>query len=152
MSGTKGYRSYRGRMPKGRIALMVILILVIVVSAAVIWLQNYVVYTADGQIRLELPWQREETPPAEEETLPEEDVEVIVQEPEGPPQVTALFLEAAPLTQVAWESTQAAFSGTAASTIRSRIRSGAWRTTSSTASRSHLPAPQTIVSRMCVSK
>ena len=113
MSGTKGYRSYRGRMPKGRIALMVILILVIVVSAAVIWLQNYVVYTADGQIRLELPWQREETPPAEEETLPEEDVEVIVQEPEGPPQVTALSLEAAPLTQVAWESTQAAFSGTA---------------------------------------
>ena len=82
MSGTKGYRSYRGRMPKGRIALMVILILVIVASAAVIWLQNYVVYTADGQIRLELPWQREETPPAEEETLPEEDVEGIVQEPE----------------------------------------------------------------------
>ena len=77
MSGTKGYRSYRGRMPKGRIALMVILILVIVASAAVIWLQNYVVYTADGQIRLELPWQREETPPAEEETLPEEDVKVI---------------------------------------------------------------------------
>ena len=113
MSGTKGYRSYRGRMPKGRIALMVILILVIVVSAAVIWLQNYVVYTADGQIRLELPWQREETPPAEEETLPEEDVEVIVQEPEGPPQVTALSLEAAPLTQAAWESAQAAFSGTA---------------------------------------
>ena len=36
--------------------------------------------------------------------------------------------------------------------IRSRISSGARRTTSPTASSSHLPAPQTSVSRMCFSK
>ena len=88
MGGTRGYRSYRGRTPKGKIALTVVLVLVILVSAAVIWVQNYVVYDEDGRAHLELPWQAEETPPVQEGD-PSEDVEIIVQEPERPERLAA---------------------------------------------------------------
>ena len=101
MGGTRGYRSYRGRTPKGKIALTVVLVLVILVSAAVIWVQNYVVYDEDGRAHLELPWQTEETPPVQEGD-PSEDVEIIVQEPERPERLAA-FSAPSPLTQAAWK-------------------------------------------------
>ena len=101
MGGTRGYRSYRGRTPKGKIALTVVLVLVILVSAAVIWVQNYVVYDEDGRAHLELPWQTEETSPVQEGD-PSEDVEIIVQEPERPERLAA-FSAPSPLTRAAWK-------------------------------------------------
>ena len=100
MGGTKGYRSYRGRTSKGKIALIVVLVLVIVASVAVIWLQDYVVYDADGGAHVALPWQREEAP--EEETPPQE-VEVTIREPERPERLAAFSAAAAPMTQAAWK-------------------------------------------------
>ena len=81
MWAAKGYRSYRGRPPKGKIALAVVLVLVILVSLAVIVLQEYVVYDADGNPRVEFPWQS-----TEEDQQPQEpaEVEIVVQEPEVP--------------------------------------------------------------------
>ena len=98
MGGTKGYRSYRGRTSKGKIALIVVLVLVIVASVAVIWLQDYVVYDADGGAHVALPWQREEAP--EEETPPQE-VEVTIREPERPERLAAFSAAAAPMTRAA---------------------------------------------------
>ena len=82
MGGTKGYRSYRGRTSKGKIALAVLLVLIILAAVGFLWLQEYIVYDRDGSFHLELPW-KTETPPAEEE-VPPEDVEITIQEPEKP--------------------------------------------------------------------
>ena len=48
MGGTKGYRSYRGRTSKGKIALAVVLVLIILAAVGFLWLQEYIVYDADG--------------------------------------------------------------------------------------------------------
>lgn len=80
MWAAKGYRSYRGRPPKGKIALAVVLVLVIVAAVAVIVLQEYLVYDADGNARLELPWQQDTE---QTEELPQEpgEVDIVIQEP-----------------------------------------------------------------------
>ena len=44
MGGTKGYRSYRGRTSKGKIALAVLLVLIILAAVGFLWLQEYIVY------------------------------------------------------------------------------------------------------------
>lgn len=62
MGGTKGYRSYRGRTSKGKIALAVLLVLIILAAVGFLWLQEYIVYDRDGSFHLELPW-KTETPP-----------------------------------------------------------------------------------------
>ena len=100
MGGTRGYRSYRGRVSKGRVVLIVVLVLVILASVAVIWLQDYVVYDEDGRAHVVLPWQEQQ--PAEEETPPQ-NVEVTIQEPEQPELLAAFSVSAAPLTQPAWQ-------------------------------------------------
>ncbi len=74
MGGTKGYRSYRGRTSKGKIALAVLLVLIILAAVGFLWLQEYIVYDRDGSFHLELPW-KTETPPRKEE-VPPEDVEI----------------------------------------------------------------------------
>ena len=48
MGGTKGYRSYRGRTSKGKIALAVLLVLIILAAVGFLWLQEYIVYDRDG--------------------------------------------------------------------------------------------------------
>ena len=101
MGGTKGYRSYRGRTSKGKIALAVLLVLIILAAVGFLWLQEYIVYDRDGSFRLELPWQTE-TPPAEEE-VPPEDVEITIQEPEKPEDLAAFSASATPLTQAGWK-------------------------------------------------
>ena len=102
MGGTKGYRSYRGRGSKGKAALAAVLVLVIVAALGFLWVQEYIVYDADGGAQLELPWQTEEAPPAQEED-PQENVEVIVQEPERPTELAAFSVVGTPLTQSAWQ-------------------------------------------------
>ena len=59
MVGAKGYSSYRGRGGKWKIFLAFLLVLVIAVASSVIYLQQFVVYTADGRRQIILPWQTE---------------------------------------------------------------------------------------------
>ena len=98
MSTPRGYRSYRGRPPKGKIALAVVLVLVIAVSLAVIVLQEYVIYDADGNARLELPWRQEQTQDQSDPQQEPEDVELTIQEPETPDGARILWLTDTPLT------------------------------------------------------
>lgn len=104
MGGTKGYRSYRGRGSKGKAALAAVLVLVILAALGFLWAQEYIVYDESGQAHFTPPWQAQETPPVPEED-PQEDqnVEIIVQEPEKPKQLAAFSAAAAPLTQAAWQ-------------------------------------------------
>ena len=108
MARTKGYRSYRGRGTRKKILLAVLLCLVILAAAAVIVLQEYVVYDADGTPHLSIPWQREEEAP------PQEEVDLVIQEPAAPPAARALLLAQTPLTQADWE------------TARTALRDGGW--------------------------
>ena len=105
MGGTKGYRSYRGRTSKGKIALAVVLVLIILAAVGFLWLQEYIVYDADGNARLDLPWRQEASVPPAEEEDPLQNVEITVQEPEAPAELAAFSAGAAPLTQAAWQET-----------------------------------------------
>ena len=98
MSSARGYRSYRGRPPKGKIALAVVLVLVIVAALAVIVLQEYVVYDADGNARIDLPWRQEQTEDRTEPQQEPEDVDLTIQEPETPDGARVLWLTDVPLT------------------------------------------------------
>lgn len=107
--GTKGYSSYRGRGPRWKILLAILLVLVIAVASSVIYLQQFIVYSADGRRQISLPWQSEEKepPPDGEGDSPEEqpDVDLVVQEPEPskPRETTAVSLPAQALTQALWQ-------------------------------------------------
>ena len=79
MARTRGYRSYRGRGTKKKVLLAVLLCLVILAATAVIVIQEYVVYDADGTPHLSIPWQQAE------EDAPQEEVDLVIQEPETPP-------------------------------------------------------------------
>lgn len=114
MAGTKGYSSYRGRGSKWKVLIAIILLLVIAVAASVIYLQQYLVYGADGRRWIDLPWwQTEENAPpiGDQQDLGEAGtgVDIVVQEPEKPeePEPKALVvrsLPSAPLTRADWEA------------------------------------------------
>ena len=100
MAYERGYRSYRGRTPRGRIVLTVLLVVVIAAAIAVMLLSRNIVYDETGTPHLELPWQ-EETAPAGKD-VPEDSLEITVQEPEGLQPVRAFSLGETPLTQAVW--------------------------------------------------
>ena len=100
MAYERGYRSYRGRPSRGRIVLTVLLVVVIAAAIAVMLLSRNIVYDETGTPHLELPWQ-EETAPAEKD-VPEDPLEITVQEPEGLQPVRAFSLGETPLTQAVW--------------------------------------------------
>ena len=105
MVGAKGYSSYRGRGSKWKILMAVILVLVIAAAASVIYMQQYIVYSADGRRQIVLPWETEgEEEPAPPEDLSEAPLDVVVQEPEdqGPKETVAFSLPAQPMRQSAW--------------------------------------------------
>ena len=107
MAGAKGYSSYRGRGPRWKILLAVVLVVVIAVALSVVYLGEHVVYSADGRRQIVLPWQREErdAPPDGEEEEPDQpDVSVTVQEPEEqePREIAAGSLPAKALTAADW--------------------------------------------------
>lgn len=114
MVGTKGYSSYRGRGPRWKILLAILLVLVIAVAASVIYLQQFLVYGADGSRQIRLPWQTEEKEPSPdgEGENPEEqpNVDVVVQEPEvpKPAETTVVSLPAQALTEALWQQALAA--------------------------------------------
>ena len=45
---TKGYQTYRGRMPRWKKALMAVLVLILIGACAFLVLQKYQVFDADG--------------------------------------------------------------------------------------------------------
>ncbi len=75
---TKGYSSYRGRASAKKVALVIVLVLVILAAAGYLVAQNYIVYDADGNARLELPFKK----PAKNPKPEGGDVLLDVQEPE----------------------------------------------------------------------
>lgn len=96
MAGARGYHTYRGRTPKGKIALAVVLVLIILASAVFIFIQQFVVYDDSGTPHVQLPGsqtQQEDTAPDETE-----DVEVTI---DTPPVTRVHLTELAqtPLTQ-----------------------------------------------------
>jgi hypothetical protein len=88
-----GYRNYRGRSPKWKILLAVVLVLVIAVSATVLGLQRFVVYDETGTPHFLLP-QSSESMQAEHENTPPADL--VIQEEEDPPAAEATVIRLAP--------------------------------------------------------
>lgn len=86
-----GYRNYRGRSPKWKILLAVVLVLVIAVSATVLGLQRFVVYDETGTPHFLLPQSSESTQAEHENTPP---ADLVIQEEEEPPaaEVTVIRL------------------------------------------------------------
>lgn len=103
------YRNYRGRTPKWKIALALLLVLVILAALAVLAMQRYVVYDESGRPFFRLP-ERDAANPGPEAQPPSDsgsdDLELIIQEPEKPeaPPAKAFSLPAGPLTQETWET------------------------------------------------
>ena len=69
------YRHYRGRRTKGKVALAVLLVLVILAALVVIRIQQNVVYDETGAPRLDVPWREE---PAQDEVH----LDLVIQDPE----------------------------------------------------------------------
>lgn len=97
MAGPMGYRNYRGRTPKWKAALAVVLVLVILAAIAVIALQQRIVYDETGTPHLPLPWQEKPEGP---EDLGE--VDITIQAPERQEEIAAFSAPEGPLTQEGW--------------------------------------------------
>lgn len=102
MAGPMGYRNYRGRTPKWKAALAVVLVLVILAAIAVIALQRRIVYDETGTPHLPLPWQERTEEP---EGLGE--VDITIQTPERQEEIAAFSVPEGPLTQEGWRETVA---------------------------------------------
>lgn len=102
MATSRGYSSYRGRKPAGKVILAVILVLVILVSVAFLLLQKYLVYDETGTPHLQLPdkTQNEETLPAQSGSSSSEDLNITIDQPKKTA-VTGVQLAEDP---TAWQS------------------------------------------------
>lgn len=80
---TKGYHRYRGKNTRGRAALIVVLVLILLAAVAYLLTQEYVVYDDEGKAHLELPWSRKEpeTPQPDPTPVPD-DVDITREEPQ----------------------------------------------------------------------
>lgn len=106
MTRSRGYHSYRGRSPKWKAVLAVVLVLVILCAVGFMVLQEHIVYDGTGTPHLRLPQQQTQDTGKEPEE--EEPVEVVIQEPEGPQEIHAFSLPAQALTQQAVDAALAA--------------------------------------------
>ena len=75
-----GYRSYRGKTPKWKILLAVVLVLIIIASLAFIRLQSYITYDESGTPHL---WMPEKPAAGGTEQRPAASLVVEAPEPEG---------------------------------------------------------------------
>ena len=98
--GTPSYSSYRGRTPRWKPVLAVVLVLVCLLSGAVIFMQRYLVYDESGRARLLLPWSQEPETHQEELVVPELHIEEPV--PQAPKSQRLTLLPQTPLTLEAW--------------------------------------------------
>ena len=122
MRRTYGYDSYRGRFGWRNVLTILIVFLLVVLAAAVaafFLLQKYVVYTDDGQARLELPFlqQKESLPPASA-GVGEPPVVVVTAQPSPAPEEE--FLRAAVLPR------SALYDGTAEELVAAAGGNAAW--------------------------
>lgn len=111
---SRGYGgTYKGREPIWKKLVAAVLILVILASVAVIYLQSCLVYDDQGVAHLELPWSREEPassagPPAAS-VPPDEPLNITVKDSDKTPRaIQGALLDARPLTAAAWEAAKAA--------------------------------------------
>ena len=82
---TRGYQSYRGRN-HGKLALVIVLVLILLAAVGYLVAQEYMVYDDEGHRHLELPFLKKgqtEQPQQPEDTTPD-DVNLIIDEPERP--------------------------------------------------------------------
>ena len=91
---TRGYQNYRGKKSGKRILLVVVLILVLILCAGYLILQDYIVYDSSGNISLNLPFFSQEEPDTAKtndsggERLP---IEIVVPEDSGRTEGQAAF-------------------------------------------------------------
>lgn len=89
VKGTRGYNNYRGRGSGGKKLLAVLLVLVVLASAAFMIAQRHVVYEADGSFHFDLPWgkpaagEKTDAPPLSGSvpSTPQSDLEIVVETP-----------------------------------------------------------------------
>lgn len=111
---SRGYGgTYKGREPIWKKLVAAVLILVILASVAVIYLQSHLVYDDQGVAHLELPWSREEAPSSSGDPAasipPDEPLNITVEEMDKTPKaIQGTLLDALPLTMEAWEAAEAA--------------------------------------------
>lgn len=110
----RNYSNYRGRQSLGKVLLAVVLILVILAAAGFMVLQRYMVYDANGDLRLELPGRGSGSASSSATQVPDEDLNIIIDRkepevtmPEEPVEVTqppvwGLLAAERPLTD--WQS------------------------------------------------
>ena len=127
MAGAKGYSSYRGRGSKWKILLVIVLLLTIAVSASVLYMQQYMVYSPDGHRQIVLPWQTEpeDSPlPENPEDDPLNNVDVVLQnpEPQKAAEILAYALPAQALTSPAWAEWLAGGRGQAGGAVAVRLK------------------------------
>lgn len=114
---TYGYDTYHGRSAGAKFLTGLIVVLLIVLALAVaafFFLQRYMVYTDDGQARLELPFfqQRAQETPAPAPTA-SQDVVIITTAPTPAPEPTPT-VEVLPVTNALW-------------LLRAHLTEGSWR-------------------------
>lgn len=87
MATSRGYSSYRGRTPKWKIFLAVLLVLIIVAAAAaILMMRNFIVYDETGTPQLRLPGAEQVQDKTDQTDLPDVDLDITLQEPEPVPQ------------------------------------------------------------------
>ena len=93
--GTRGYHSYRGRGGRGRVLLAVVLALILLLALGFLFLQDFMVYDSQGNMTLDLPFLRDDEPDPEPQapTEPEEDVNLIIEAPETPAELSLRAME-----------------------------------------------------------
>lgn len=80
---TKGYHRYRGRNTRGKVALVVVLVLILLAAVAYLLTQEYVVYDDEGKAHLEMPWSRKEPKKPQPDSTPvPDDVDITREEPQ----------------------------------------------------------------------
>ena len=94
MAGSRGYHSYRGRTPKWKIVLAVILVLVILAAVGFMILQEHIIYDESGRPHLRLPEEEQQA-----EAVPQEDVELTIQAPAVQEDLHAVSIPEGTLTQ-----------------------------------------------------
>lgn len=80
---TRGYSSYHGRRGGRRIAMVMALLTVFMLSVGYLVLQNFIVYESDGSVRLDLPFfEKDTTEDGEDELVEAPPVEILPGEDE----------------------------------------------------------------------
>jgi len=84
MAGPRGYRQYRGRTSKAKVAAAIFLVLVILAAIVVMIFQRNLVYDETGTPHLELPWESGK-PVEEPDSSVKEELDLTIEGPEEIP-------------------------------------------------------------------